>query len=84
MSTPYTVHVGGRGEEWPAAVASAPTRGEAQRIAVARLTAAPAVPPHKAEVRERGVRLLDAYGRRGGVRVFHVYAAAQRSNGGGQ
>lgn len=78
----YTVHLGPRAEAWPPVVAASPTRHFAQRIAVELLAAAPAEPPHKAEVRERGVRLLDCYGRRGGSRVFHVYAARQRSEGG--
>jgi len=47
-------------------------------MAVAALVTAPLTPPHKAEVRERGVRLLDCYGRRSGSRVYHVYAALQR------
>lgn len=78
MTARYTVHLGTRATEWPETVASAGTRGEAQRIAAALLAAAPGDPPHKAEVRERGVRLLDCYGRRGGSRVFHTYDARQR------
>ncbi|MCA1697178.1 MAG: hypothetical protein LC749_22055 [Actinobacteria bacterium] len=74
----YTVHVGEREAIVPPAVAVRDTRGAAQALASSLLAAAPAEPPHKAEVRERGVRLLDCYGRRGGARVFHIYAAVTR------
>lgn len=81
MSARYTVHLGLRSDEWPPQIGAASTRGEAQRMASAALSTAPTDQPRKAEVRERGVRLLDTYGRRGGTRVFHSYAAAQRNGG---
>ena len=84
MSERYSVHLGTREEQLPPVVGGAATRGEAQRMAAGVLALAPGTPPHKAEVRERGVRLLDCYGRRGGQRVFHTYAAAQRGTAGAE
>ena len=72
----YTVHLGLRSEEWPAQIAEAPTRSEAQRLAAAAILAA--THEHKSEVRHQ-VRLLDCYGRRGEQSVRHVYEARQRS-----
>ena len=73
----YTIHVGPRGEEWPAAVGSAATREAAQRLCRAALLAAPA--DHtKGEVRLR-VALLDGFSKRPTGAIRRVYEGRQRS-----